>query len=91
MAVKEVKLVSKESGENKSRVGGGGALPAHVYIYTLSHSRTYAHTLRNPLRLLKPPQGALFICFLFPCYIVSATTVAVAAAAGGAGSAGSVT
>lgn len=70
---------------------GGGALPAHVYIYTLSHSHTYAHTLRNPLRLLKPPQGALFIRFLFPCYIVSATTVAVAAAAGGAGSAGSVT
>lgn len=61
----------------------------YVYLHIHTHSRTHIRTW-NIAEVLKSPQCALFICFLFPCYIVSATT-AIAAAGDGAGRAGAVT
>lgn len=64
----------------------------HIFIFTHSLTFTHIHShFEKSGALLKPPQRSLFIGFLFPCYIVSATTVAVAAAAGGAGRIGSIT
>lgn len=62
---------------------------SNIYIYTFSHSHTYTH-IENFTEVLKSPQCTLFICFLLPCYIISATTI-VAIAAGGTGSISSIT
>lgn len=63
-----------------------------IFKFTLphSHKHTRTHTLRISMEVLKSPQRTLFICFLLPCYIISATTT-VAIAGGGAGSIGSIT
>lgn len=65
-----------------------------IFKFTLPHShkhtRAHTHPLRISMEVLKSPQRTLFICFLLPCYIISATTT-VAIAGGGAGSIGSIT
>ena len=66
----------------------------HIYIYTLSHTHTHTHKrahthTENLAEVLKSPQCTLFICFLFPCYIITATTTVIAA--GGTGSVSSIT
>lgn len=65
----------------------------NIYIYTLSRARARTHSHKhthNFAEVLKSPQCTLFICFLFPCYIISATTT-VAIAGCGTGSISSVT
>lgn len=53
----------------------------YLHILTVTHAGHSAE-------VLKPPQSALFICFLLSCYITSAATTGVIAAAvvGGAAS-----
>lgn len=64
-----------------------------IFIYTHTHTLALTHVCthtENFAEVLKSPQCTLFICFLFPCYIIRATT-AVAIAAGGTGSISSIT
>lgn len=71
---------------------GTKTLPAHfqyLYLHILTLTHIHSHT-ENFTEVLKSPQCTLFICFLLPCYIISATTI-VAIAAGGTGSISSIT
>lgn len=65
----------------------------YLYLHTRPRAHTHTHTLykhtENFAEVLKSPQCALFICFLFPCYVIAATTVAIAG--GGTGSASTIT
>lgn len=61
----------------------------HTSIFIFTHSLTHTHArTENFVEVLKSPQCTLFVCFLFPYYIISATTTV---AGGGRGSISSIT
>lgn len=71
----------------KSRMGKKGEkniASTYLYLHILTFTHIRSHS-ENSAEVLKSPQCTLFICFLFPCYIVSATTTVAIAAAGGGG------
>lgn len=78
---------------SQKRVEGGDKNIAstlqYLYLHILTLTHIHSHT-ENFAEVLKSPQCTLFICFLFPCYIIRATTI-VAIAAGGAGSISTIT